>query len=229
MYRIFISYKRVDKDMVFPIKDAIESEIGEKCWIDLDGIESDAQFKNVIIKAINQCEILLFMYSKQHLKIVDFEKDWTFKELNFAQKKNKRIIFVNIDGSPLSDEFEFDFGTKQQIDAQNKERLNKLICDLQKWLSVESHEDNSSSINRIVCEQNVEYALTLLDAGCAKLQVVKLFIDSLNWNLRTAMDFVNAAPSSEPIVFPSKEEAMKLYLKIDELGGSAIINEIKCS
>lgn len=87
MYRIFISYKRLNKDLVLPIKNKIETETGEKCWIDIDGIESDAQFKNVIIKAINECEIMLFMYSKLHSQIVDFEKDWTIKEINFAQKK----------------------------------------------------------------------------------------------------------------------------------------------
>ena len=42
MSRIFISYKRVDKDKVFKIKEQIGSALGEKCWIDLDGIESDA-------------------------------------------------------------------------------------------------------------------------------------------------------------------------------------------
>lgn len=82
MARIFISYKRVDKDKVFKIKDQIESALNEMCWIDLDGIESDAQFKNVIIKAINECEVVLFMYSKAHSKIVDFERDWTVRELN---------------------------------------------------------------------------------------------------------------------------------------------------
>lgn len=134
MARIFISYKRVDKDKVFRIKGQIESAIGEKCWIDLDGIESDAQFKNVIIKAINECEIVLFMYSKAHSKIVDFEKDWTVRELNFAQKKNKRIVFVNLDGSPLTDTFEFDYGTKQQIDALSQQAILRLISDLKKWL-----------------------------------------------------------------------------------------------
>lgn len=42
MARIFISYKRVDKDKVLKIKDQIESALGEKCWIEVDGIESDA-------------------------------------------------------------------------------------------------------------------------------------------------------------------------------------------
>ena len=93
--RIFISYKRHDKKRVFKIKNDIENAIGEKCWIDIDGIESDAQFVNVIIKAIDDADIFLFMYSKCHTKIVDFENDWTIREINYAQKSNKRIIFLN--------------------------------------------------------------------------------------------------------------------------------------
>lgn len=117
--RIFISYKRVDKKKVFNLKGEIESCTGEKCWIDIDGIESDAQFKNVIINAIKDCEVMLFMYSKAHSLITDFEKDWTIRELNFAANKNKRIVFVNLDGTPLTDEFSFDYGLKQQVDGQS--------------------------------------------------------------------------------------------------------------
>lgn len=134
MSRIFISYKRVDKEKVFIIKDQIESALGEKCWIDLDGIESDALFKNVIIRAINECEIVLFMYSKAHSKIVDFEKDWTVRELNFAEKKNKRIVFINLDGSPLTDVFEFDYGTKQHIDGNSYLSICSLCNDITKWI-----------------------------------------------------------------------------------------------
>lgn len=136
MARIFISYKRKDKDKVFKIKEHIESALGEKCWIDLDGIESDAQFKNVIINAINDCEVLLFMYSQCHAMIVDYERDWTVRELNFAQKKDKRIVFVNIDKSPLTDAFEFDYGTKQQVDGTSEEAVIKLIKDLSIWLDI---------------------------------------------------------------------------------------------
>lgn len=84
MARIFISYKRVDKEKVFRIKDQIEVALDEKCWIDIDGIESDAQFINVIINAIRECSVLLFMYSKNHVEIKDFEKDWTIRELTYA-------------------------------------------------------------------------------------------------------------------------------------------------
>lgn len=136
MARIFISYKRKDKDKVFRIKEKIESVLGEKCWIDLDGIESDAQFKNVIINAINNCEVVLFMYSQCHAMIEDYERDWTVRELNFAQRKGKRIVFVNIDKSQLTDAFEFDYGTKQQVDGTSEESINKLIKDLSTWLNI---------------------------------------------------------------------------------------------
>lgn len=132
--QIFISYKRDDLDMVWSIKDKIEKQSGENCWIDLDGIESDAQFANVIIKAINQTKIFLFMYSSKHTEIEDYENDWTIREINYAQKK--RIVFVNIDGSKLTDWFELIFGTKQQIDAKSSKEMNKLCSDIKKWLSV---------------------------------------------------------------------------------------------
>lgn len=89
--RIFISYKRKDKDIVFGLKEKIEKSLGETCWIDLDGIESDAQFVTVIIKAIRNCEVFLFMYSNSHNDIADFTKDWTIRELQYAENLNKKL------------------------------------------------------------------------------------------------------------------------------------------
>ena len=61
--RIFISYKRDDKDIVFKIKDDIEKNVGEMCWIDLDDIKCDANyFVDVITKSIDEADIFLFMY-----------------------------------------------------------------------------------------------------------------------------------------------------------------------
>ena len=147
--RIFISYKRVDKTLVFKIKDQIKERSGEDCWIDVEGIESDAQFANVIIRAINNAEIFLFMYSKTHSEIVDFSKDWTIKEINFAQKKNKRIVFVNIDGSPLSDWFELMFGTMQQVDGTSQDALGRLCDDIAKWLGVSRSVEKKIKSNSI--------------------------------------------------------------------------------
>ncbi len=136
--KIFISYKRKDFDRVVKIKEEIEREVGTPCWFDLDGIETDAQFVEVIMEAIKGCEIFLFMYSKRHSEITDFDNDWTAKEINFAQKKDKRIIFVNIDSTPLSDYFEFSFGLKQQVDYNDLRYRNRLYEDLRKWCGTEN-------------------------------------------------------------------------------------------
>lgn len=90
----------------------------------------------MIIKAINQVKVFLFMYSSKHTEIEDYENNWTIREINFAQKKKRRIVFVNIDGSKLTDRFELIFGTKQQVDAKSTKAMNKLCFDIQKWLSV---------------------------------------------------------------------------------------------
>lgn len=132
--QIFISYKRSDKDKVLEIKKMIEKKVGSHCWIDLDGIESDAQFANVIIKAINKAFVFLFMYSSSHTQIEDYENDWTVREVSFAQKKKKRIVFVNVDNTPLTDWFELMFGTKQQVDANSHISMEKLCTDLIEWM-----------------------------------------------------------------------------------------------
>ena len=184
MARIFISYKRVDKDKIFKIKDQIEVALGEKCWIDIDGIESNAQFINVIVKAIRECEVVLFMYSKTHAQITNFEKDWTIRELNYASKKNKRIVFVNIDGSPLSDEFEFLYGTQQQVDATSAQALFRLNKDLKTWLGKNKTElrinDRSIKTNEKIVYQifdNIELVMTKIkdeNIYVGNLQVKKL-------------------------------------------------------
>lgn len=145
MSRIFISYKRVDKDKVFKIMDQIESTLNERCWIDLEGIESDAVFANKIIGAINDCELFLFMYSKSHREITDFENDWTIRELNFAQMQKKRVVFINIDGSELTDWFKLFFGTKQQVDGTKKGAIERLILDLKIWFRLESTSNCQSN------------------------------------------------------------------------------------
>ena len=155
---IFISYKRLDKDKVFPIKDFIERNTGYNCWIDLDGIESDDQFSQVIIEAINNAEVFLFMYSNTHSKIENFEEDWTVREITFAQKKKKRIVFVNLDNAPLTDRFYFMFSIKQQVAASSDVAMKKLCADIKQWLRNEDEvcDDQNSEMGR----RNVEIQMS---------------------------------------------------------------------
>lgn len=97
---IFISYKRVDKERVFAIRDGIEQATGEKCWIDLDGIESNAQFVTKIMGAIDECDIFLFMRSKEHNQITNHETDWTIREVNYALEEHKNIVIYRMGNIP---------------------------------------------------------------------------------------------------------------------------------
>ena len=136
--RIFISYKRVDKERVFAIKDGIEQATGEKCWIDLDGIECNAQFVAKIVGAIDECEIFLFMRSKEHNNITNLETDWTIREVNYALEEHKNIVIVNLDNTPMPKWFKFMFPNKQEIDATDPEKLARLNKDLCEWLGITS-------------------------------------------------------------------------------------------
>ena len=146
MAQIFISYKRVNKDKVFSLVEKIEREVGCKCWVDLDGIETSIQFGSVICRAIDKSDIVLFMHSSAHLTI-DFETDWTVKELTYAQAKKKRVVLVKLDDTPLDNIFLMEYGSKNNIDSQDPTQFNKLLNDLRSWL----HMQNPLPSSDIMC------------------------------------------------------------------------------
>lgn len=139
--RIFISYKRVDTKRVDALRKSIEQATGETCWIDRDGIESDAQFVEVIMDAIDQCEIFLFMRSKAHNNITNHSTDWTIREVNYALGEKKRIVFINLDNAPLPRWFKFMFPQQQEIDASDTLSLEHFYADLCSWLKVEVRKE----------------------------------------------------------------------------------------
>ena len=144
MSKVFVSYKRDDK--VFPLVRKMESELGIKFWIDLEGIESDEQFNCVIMNAIIDCEVFLFMCSKSHENI-DLRKDWTYREINFAEYNEKRIVFIDLDGCRLPNWIVFNFPQRQVTNANDMEAISRLINDIRKWLNL-PQPNSSPNIQR---------------------------------------------------------------------------------
>lgn len=130
---IFISYSRHDKEAVLPFVKQINRALGLECWIDLEGIESGEQFENIIIKAIDECEVVLFMLSDNSLN-----SDWTKREVYYAEGEGKRIVPILVKGDKLRGWFKFHFGNIDFIDIQSEEQKEKLIRNLKTWLSIDS-------------------------------------------------------------------------------------------
>lgn len=140
MHKIFISYSRADYDKVMILKNEIEQLLGVgSCWVDLDGIESDQQFVDVIIDAIDKADIFLFMYSPH-----SDSSEWARKEINYAHSEKKRIVFVKLENVQLSKYFRFQFGEHDIIDLQDKKQKEKLLKNLSKWCNVKYHSSDEN-------------------------------------------------------------------------------------
>ena len=147
MARIFVSYKRQDKDIVYPIVEEIKQNTGIDCWIDMEGIESGDQFQNVIIDAIDNADIVVFMLSKNFIAPyrdeitgeIDLKKQ-TFpeKEVMYALRHNKRLIPISIDGTTVYDckWLEFNCSGLDYVAWNNTIQRNKLISNILLWCDV---------------------------------------------------------------------------------------------
>lgn len=150
--KIFISYKRQDRDLVFPIVDEIKKKTSVDCWIDLDGIESGDQFEHVIIQALKSCDILLFMMSKQSIapyidprtgKADPSVSTWTEREVKFALDRKKRVIPVSIDGTMVNDcdWLAFNCSGIDSIDYANVHQREKFFRNLCRWCGTTYQEE----------------------------------------------------------------------------------------
>lgn len=139
---VFISYSRTNYEQVRRIKKEIDNEVGIECWMDLDGIESDEQFVDVIINAINQHNTILFMMSSSSM-----QSKWALDELAFAERKNKRIVLINLDHSEMTDSFYFRYHSKDIIDWSNTMQHDKLIKNLKKWFPLNKSENTVNPSN----------------------------------------------------------------------------------
>ena len=137
-YEIFISYSRKDLDKVLLIKEEIEDATNAKCWMDLEGISYDSpDFVDVIVKAIEETPIFLFMLS-EHSQISKIARG----EISLAQKKGKHISLVNIDNCEMSDTFTILYSQNNFCDYSINNQKSKLFNEINFWLGKEKPDLN---------------------------------------------------------------------------------------
>lgn len=127
-YNVFISYSRDDLRQVEPLVKDIERRANVKCWIDWNGIESGAQFEDVIIKAINSVDVVLFFVSESSIN-----SEYAKMEVNYAFNTKKKVVPIVLDGGQLRGWFLFKFGAIDYIDVSESRQYDKLIQNLQTW------------------------------------------------------------------------------------------------
>ena len=109
-YDIFISYSRQDYPIVKRITNALDA--GKYSYfIDREGIAAGEEFKHVIINAIRNSKLVLFISSENSNK-----SQWTRNEISFAERLEKIIVPVRIDNSEYSEFIDFFLLDTQYID-----------------------------------------------------------------------------------------------------------------
>lgn len=109
-HRVFISYSRKDSEIAKGICDTL-NKLSIPYWIDIDGVYSGANFKEVIVKAISSSEIVLFLSSENSNK-----SDNVAKEISIADKYGKVIIPVRLDMSPMNPKMDYDLAGIDFVD-----------------------------------------------------------------------------------------------------------------
>ena len=102
-YDVFISYSRRDHEIADRICGVLEDN-DIKYFIDRSDISGGEEFSSVLIEAIEDSTVFLFLGSKN-----SYSSKWTPKELHFALNRKDRVAIIPylIDGEPLPSDIEF--------------------------------------------------------------------------------------------------------------------------
>lgn len=109
-HQIFISYSRKDSEVIKPIC-AVLNELNMRYWIDIEGVYSGKNFKDVICNAIKKTKLVIFISS-----INSNASENVAKEIGLADEYGKTIIPVRIDKSPYSPRIDYDLSCIDSID-----------------------------------------------------------------------------------------------------------------
>lgn len=112
---VFISYRRDDdtKWVAALLPKAFAQYLpGVEVFLDVDSIEPGLDFKEVLTRTLDRCEVLLALIGKKWLTIhdeagrrrIDNEADWVRAEVARALARNIRVIPILVDGTPMPKE-----------------------------------------------------------------------------------------------------------------------------
>ena len=146
-YDIFVSYSRKDIDVVEKLVGDIHAKTNARCWVDWSGIESGERFTDVIINAIENVDIVLFIMSDNSMS-----SDYVRMEIDYARNIGKKIIPVVVDGGKLRGWFLFYFGSIDYTDVKSTLQYDKFKTTLL-GPSADSFTSNFSISSFVYCSK----------------------------------------------------------------------------
>lgn len=109
-YDFFFCYSRQDAAIVRRVQYFLQNA-GYSCWIDMDDIAGGMQYEEVIIDAIVDSKCFILFHSENSSK-----SEWAKDELLFAIKKQKKILPILIDQTPMTGIFSFNLASYEKFD-----------------------------------------------------------------------------------------------------------------
>lgn len=186
-YDVFISYSRKDKKTVIDFCEEL-SKAGISYWLDNHGISNGEEFKSVIVKAIEESAVFIFISSKS-----SNESQWTAKEIGIAVARNKHIIPLKLDNSPYNKSVEFDLINVDFVDYSNKTAKENATSKLMATIKSKSQH----------IEKNVEQeVLPIPKASSNKLVKGIIGISACLLGILCIWYFILPEPTPEPTPSP---------------------------
>lgn len=135
-HKVFISYSRKDKDKAKGIC-CLLNNMGIPYWIDIDGSYSGENFKEVIVNAIKQSQLILFISTENSNASLNVAK-----EISLADKYNKVVIPVKLDNSPFAPKIDYDLNCIDAIELYDftQGQIEKLRKCIQGKLAIEERK-----------------------------------------------------------------------------------------
>ncbi len=124
MPKLFFSYARQDKDLVFPLAGELQ-ELGVDVWLDIQGIQGGSLWADEIAKAIRDCEFFILFISSSSIK-----SDNVRRELNLAHEWEKRIIPIRLEKAGIPPEWQYQIAGIQWIESGTPEWKSRLLVAL---------------------------------------------------------------------------------------------------
>jgi adenylate cyclase len=108
---VFVSYASHDSEVANSVCRELDSR-GIRCWIAPRDVAPGALYADAIVRAINECQVLLIVLSQSAVA-----SSHVGREVERAASKHKQIIALRIDAAPLSPALEYFLSESQWIDA----------------------------------------------------------------------------------------------------------------